>query len=275
MRPLTPSAALAVLLLSAAAPTFALAQAAAPPAAARTAVDKQEAKDRKVVEKALQAGTYAQLEPLVPALKKVVANAPAAWPMIERGESLVTVRLNNPTKKLTVLLGAALKSADDKAGGGKVDIDTVLNTYGLAAFLLGTRAVEMRQPEEALTWLDRGLAFQPDNLMLVTEKGSALTLQRRFADALALYDAQPPQDALAKLADPGGEARLLRARGFTLIELNRLDEAEAAYKKALQLEPDHGGAQAELAYIRKLKAGGAKQEMDIFTSQQSKARKAD
>jgi tetratricopeptide (TPR) repeat protein len=282
MRHAALQAALAVTLsLSAVAPTFAWAAdvgPATPTAAQQKAIDKQEAKDRKIVEKAIRVSNLAQLEPMIPDLQRVVANAPAQWPMVDRQSATTVIRLNDNARALTVLLlvaaaeGEAAKAA--KSGDSSTSAVTVYNTYGLAAFLLGSHAVEMRQPEEAITWLDRGLAFQPDNLMLVTEKGSALTLQHRFADAVALYDAQPPRDALLQALDPGGEARLLRARGFSLIELNRLDEAETAYKQALALEPDHGGAKAELDYIRQLKAGTVKpQPADVMTGDKAKAYK--
>lgn len=262
----------AALLSSTALPALALAQAASPPALDQKAFDKQEAKDRKVVQKALRVTAFAELEPMVPDLQKVVANAPASWPMIDHQPGVTTIRVNDPEAALAAMLVVAA-SAEGKSGSGQGKAVAAFNTYGTAAFLLGTLAVERRQPEEALAWLDRGLAFQPDNLMLVTEKGSALILQHRFAEALAFYDAQPPIDLLAGMANPDGEARLQRSRGFCLTELNRLDEAEAAYLKSLELEPDHGGAKAELAYIRKLKAGGAKQGVDVYTGDQAKARK--
>ena len=262
----------AALLSSAALPAQALAQAAAsPPALDQKAFAKQETKDREVVEKALHVTSFAELEPMVPQLQKVVANAPARWPVIDRQPGLTTIRVNDSQAALIATVTAAGVAA--KAGQGQSQVIAVFNTYGTAAFLLGTLAVEHRQPEEALVWLDRGLAFQPDNLMLVTEKGSALILQHRFAEALAFYDARPPMDLLDTLANPDGEARIERSRGFCLTELNRLDEAEAAYLKSLELEPDHGGAKAELAYIRQLKAGGAKQAVDVYTGDKAKARK--
>ena len=263
----------AALLASAALPAQGLAQAAAsPPAVDQKAFARQEAKDRKVVEKALRVTAFAELEPMVPDLQKVVANAPARWPVVDRQPGVTTIRVNDAGTSLAVLLAAAAAS-DGKAAQGENKAIAAFNTYGTAAFLLGTLAVEHRQPEEALVWLERGLAFQPDNLMLVTEKGSALILQHRFAEALAFYDARPPMDLLDTLANPDGEARIERSRGFCLTELNRLDEAEAAYLKSLELEPDHGGAKAESAYIRKLKAGGAKQAVDVYTGDKAKARK--
>jgi Flp pilus assembly protein TadD len=108
---------------------------------------------------------------------------------------------------------------------------------------------------EALKVLDHGLALQPDNPVLVSEKGAALAVQRRFAEALSLYD-----DWFARQGGPEDTpryARLLRARGFALIELKRLDEAEAAYRQALEIEPDNAGAKHELAYIAELRAGQA------------------
>lgn len=272
MRGTTFKAIMAVALLSSAAlPAQGLAQ-AAPPALDQKAFAKQEAKDRKVVEKALRATSFAELEPMVPDLQKVIANAPAHWPVVDRQPGVTTIRVNDAATSLAVLVAVAA-AADGQPAKAQNKAVAAFNTYGTAAFLLGTLAVEHRQPEEALVWLDRGLAFQPDNLLLVTEKGSALILRHRFAEALAFYDALPPMDLLDTLANPDGEARVQRSRGFCLTELNRLDEAEAAYLKSLELEPDHGGAKAELAYIRKLKAGGAKQAVDVYTGDQAKARK--
>ena len=49
---------------------------------------------------------------------------------------------------------------------------------------------------------------------------------------------------------------LERGRGVTLVELGRLDEAEAALRTALEIEPGHTGAESELRYIGELRARG-------------------
>ena len=273
MRPALLKAALAaVLLLSAATPALVLAQ-TPPPALtpAQKETDKQEAKDRKVVEKAMLAFSKGSLDQgTVKALQQVVANAPPSWPIVQTfpdGQRTIHVNDPSPVGTLGALLNAAGAMEDQP---GKM-VSVSFNTYGIAALMLGSRAVGLKQPAEALIWLDRGLAFQPDNLMLVTEKGMALTMQRRFAEALALYDAQPPQDSLAEPVDPNGMARIQRARGYCLIELGRLDEAEAAYNRSLELEPDHGGAKAELDYIRKARAGAPpSQPVTVMTGEEAK-----
>ena len=41
----------------------------------------------------------------------------------------------------------------------------------------------------------------------------------------------------------------LRGQGYILVELHRLDEAEAAYRKCMALVPDEPNSKAELGYI--------------------------
>ena len=55
---------------------------------------------------------------------------------------------------------------------------------------------------------------------------------------------------------PHRRALLVRARGVTLIELGRLDEAEGALRASLDLEPDSAVARRELDYIAELRARG-------------------
>jgi tetratricopeptide (TPR) repeat protein len=260
----------AILLLTTAVVAPAMAR-DTPPIQAATPAQLQEAKDHKVVDGAMLAFSKGALDPrTIDALQKVVANAPPSWPMVETfadGRKMIRVNDSSPATTLGTLLNAT--GAPGTEPGKTVSV--AFNTYGVAALMLGSRAVSLNQPQEALVWLDRGLAFQPDNLMLVTEKGMALTMQRRFAEALALYDAQPPQDRLAAPVDPNGMARIQRARGYCLIELGRLDEAEAAYKRSLELEPDHGGAKSELDYIRKARAGAQPaQPVTVMTGEEAK-----
>jgi tetratricopeptide (TPR) repeat protein len=269
MRPILVAIALS-LGASTLAPSWVQAAPATAPAKS-TAADVQEAKDRQIVQAAMATFAKGSLDPAtIKALKQVLDHAPAAWPIVQDlpgGHKMIHVNDPSPVGTLSALLNAT--GAPGSEPGQTVSV--AFNTYGLAALMLGSRAIALRQPDEATIWLDKGLAFQPDNLMLVTEKGMAFTLQRRFAEALALYDAQPPQDPLAKPVDPDGMARIQRARGYCLIELGRLDEAEAAYNKSLELEPGHGGAKAEMDYIREAKAGKRpSQPVTIMNGQEAK-----
>jgi Flp pilus assembly protein TadD len=82
------------------------------------------------------------------------------------------------------------------------------------------------------------------------------------------------------MAGPAGELRegfeyhrkddqravMLRGRGFALIELGRLDEAEKAYRDSLNSEPNNARALNELTYIGRLRAGGPTAPSALSTS---------
>jgi tetratricopeptide (TPR) repeat protein len=245
------------------------AQEASSRAPAATPVAPQELKDAAVVREALEARTPADLARHMDALKTVMSHGPAVYPTIEtRGDRTIVRSIDMAQGTALSLVASA---AAVKAGQNKVNIELAFNTYPMAALLLGSNAVERRQPEEALRWLDRGLAWQPDNLYLVTEKGAALALQHRFADALALYEATLALNAIN--FDDASQARLLRSKGFALIELGRLNEAETAYEASLKLEPGHGGAQRELRYIAEQRDGAARQKPEIYTGAEAKVAK--
>lgn len=228
-----------------------------------------EAQDRAIVQKVMGSGSLAAARVYEADLKAVLDRAPSSYPLIERTGERMVIRTTGSQAALMASLTAAV--AHEKSGdSGKLNVFNEFNTYGMAAFLLGSLAVEARDPAGALPYLNRGLALQPDNLMLVTEKGIALVMMRRFGDALALYEATETVDSVAIAVDPQGKARLLRAKGFALIELNRLKEAEAAYVASLKLEPDHAGAKGELEYIRKLNKGAQPTEIQIKTGDKAK-----
>ena len=225
----------------------------------------EEAADADVVEKAFAAASEAEFDALVPALRTALARAPSVYPRIERRGDTVIVRGNSGQEGLFL---AGLIAGEKKP----VQVNVEFNIYGLAAFVLGAAEVGRKRPIEALAFLDKGLALQPDNLMLVTEKGMALTLLQRHAEALVLFDAAIADNS--PQYDDSGLARLLRARGFSLIELDRLDEAEAAYRSSLKLEPDHGGALAELKYIVARRSGGDSKGIGVYTTEEARKSRA-
>jgi tetratricopeptide (TPR) repeat protein len=126
--------------------------------------------------------------------------------------------------------------------------------YGGSALLLAMLANELKRYGEAAPLGERGLQWLPTDPRLTTETAIAYGGLKRPADALRVLEAwlarTPQADAITR-------ARVLRAKGFALVELNRLDEAQAAYEDSLKLEPAHQGARNELTYIAGLRRGKA------------------
>ncbi|MNY01061.1 Tetratricopeptide repeat protein [compost metagenome] len=236
-------------------------EAASEPSAPRVSVNvvdgelsRQERRDLQLLERAMrdvQARGFAGLDRHLPGLRRALDGAPAAYPQMEqRGKGEWILRSDDLGE--TMVLASVIQSM---AGGEGVDAVTVrrqANVYPLIALILGSEAVERRHLDEAVKVLDRGLAMQDDDWMLLKEKASALQSGGRHDEALAVLDQALASDSLRILMNAGP---LHRGRGFSLIEQGRLKEARAAYDAALELDPEDGHAKRQLAYIDGLEAG--------------------
>jgi tetratricopeptide (TPR) repeat protein len=127
----------------------------------------------------------------------------------------------------------------------------ILPSYSRACYYLAFAAVERQDFAVADAWIDRGIALEPDHPLLLCEKALILGGAERRPEAIELY-------RLAATVSPWSAkwtARAFRGLGFELIELRQLDEAEEAFRRALELEPGHPVAASELDVIDQLRKG--------------------
>lgn len=231
-------------------------QAWAQPASGYSALARWNEDEKAVAaaREAALAGGVTALTPYIPQLRAVLDRAPASYPQVSTFGPVVTVRADNEEDAARLFEAAA-----PNAPRGAMSFQ--FNTYGVAAFMQAAWFNNQNRPEEALAVADRGLALQPRNVNLVMEKGVALTLLERPAEALAVLD-----DWLASAAPASKSERgmLLQNRGSALTELNRLDEAEQAYREALRLDPGHPNALEQLDYIASLRAGGPRKGVTVI-----------
>jgi tetratricopeptide (TPR) repeat protein len=213
----------------------------------------QEAADLKVVEAAMGAfndGGFRALAEHLPALKDVVAHAPASYPKVDRRGDPIVVHTSDERESLMFMLGAAGDSARGTGDGRSTTVSP--NTYPTACLILAAYAVENRQYEEALKWLDIGLAIQPGNPDLALEKATALLQLHRAAEGAELL-----KDVIAHLEDwpLADKSRLYRNLGIAYADIDKFDEAEAALRESIRLEPNNPRARAELEYVARRRAG--------------------
>jgi tetratricopeptide (TPR) repeat protein len=148
---------------------------------------------------------------------------------------------------------------------------SVPNPYPGLALYLGSYYNEVGRSEDALRVMTLGLTLFVTGERhlgdlwpaLMYERGAALVVLKRYDEVLAAYDAI---ETLPNL-DTAMQARIWRGRGYVLTEQGRLPDAEAAYRKSLEIEPDNDRALHELAYIEKLKAGGQRVPGGLTTIQ--------
>lgn len=208
---------------------------------------------------AFQRRGFAGLNPHLSKLRRAMNRAPASYPVIEQVGGNWIVRTNDMADGL-MLSVMATTQARTASPDGQVNVSTQPNVYPMIALLLGSVAVERHDYREALTWLDRGLALQPFERLVLTERIAALHGMRRWAEALKAADEALASGDMLIAIHP---ASLHRKRGFSLVELGRLDEAQAAYEESLKTEPDNATAQRELEYIRGLRRGAARTPMEL------------
>lgn len=216
----------------------------------------QEKRDFDLVERAMrdiQTRGYAGLDRHLPALRRALARAPAIYPYVEKRNADEWIVRTQEIGE-TVLTATMLQVAAQEDGASSVTVRQQPNVYQLVALMLGSEAVERRRLDEAIAVLDQGLARQPDDWVLIKEKASALQAAGRNEEALKLASEALASDSIRILLNAGA---LHRSRGFSLIELQRLPEARAAYDEALKLDPEDRSAKAQLAYIDGLEAGQA------------------
>lgn len=96
----------------------------------------------------------------------------------------------------------------------------------------GTDLVKEGEGEQAITWLDKALTIDPTNLMALISKGAALRQLGQYPEAIAMYDrvlAIDPRDLYAI----GGKADSLYGSGEHQLAVAWID-------KALESDPNNG-----------------------------------
>jgi len=213
-------------------------------------------------------GGFAALADHLAALQRVLDHAPKGFQVVQEGPTEVVYGGREMGRFLA--LSAEIQAQAKAAGQSPKAVTWRQSPYPEASLLIGSYYNEQRQWDRALPILQRGLKLSPADPKLVTETGSTLCQSRRCDQALPLYAQILATDPVLSAQD---RARILRAQGYALTELNRLDAAEQAYNDSLKFEPDHQGARHELAYIAHLRAGAAPAAGVLSTA--DKARKGE
>jgi len=149
--------------------------------------------------------------------------------------------------------GSLAESLAYAAIGAKVGKDTVVlgPEWGQALFLKGYALIDLGRPDEARKYLERAVEMSPFNAQFLGELAEWHKSRRQWSQAYELF---ARAEAVANLMpDEGSQkfflSRALRGQGFVRIEQGKLDEAEALFRRCLQIDPNDAGARSELEYI--------------------------
>ncbi|HUV70706.1 MAG TPA: tetratricopeptide repeat protein [Terracidiphilus sp.] len=97
-----------------------------------------------------------------------------------------------------------------------------------------------RDVEGAREWLRRVLALDAENAEAVNLEGILLHTERRFDEALEVFDR----------AEGLGSKAAASNKGNSLLDMGRMEEALAAHERAVEGDPGHAGTKYNLALTR-------------------------
>ncbi len=196
-------------------------------------------------------------------LEHALAGAKDSFALAEKGDGDTNyVLADGSGSSLAGLLGATISG---KKTGKTI---AVPNPYPMISLYLGSYYDESGKGEDAARVLGAGLALPSIELSdlyapLLIERGAALSTLKRWPDALASYE----QALKIPDVDNATRAYMHRGRGGALVEMDKLDEAEAAYNKSLEFAPGNKIALNELKYIAQLRAGGPRTDSNLTSVQ--------
>jgi len=186
-------------------------------------------------------------------LGELIKTMPKGWKPLKKTKAGIQVAFWSQEEFFRY---TASKATDKRQKG---DIVWVGPSYSRALFLLGMLDAEERKYDEALVWLDKALALEPDHPAILGEKGFVLSTTKRHKEAIEAY-----RQGLERDWAPQAEiARLMRGIGVCLVDLKQLEEAEAWLKRSLELDPDSVVARKELEYIKGLREGKGSGEIEV------------
>jgi tetratricopeptide (TPR) repeat protein len=225
----------------------------------------QDQADGQTVDTAIEAfnkGGFSALKAFLPQLQTVLSHAPAAPQKVEYCDGAIVVHTNSMAEYM-IYSGLYSRPGGPVQAAGVTSVLWVRWPYERAALMLGSYYVEAGDYQSAAAPLLEGVRIDPTDPLVTSEAAHALTMLHRFDEALAVIDRALSADLFMEAP---AKARLLRGRGFALGELGRYDEAEAAYKRSLELEPGNHTAQNELDYIAGQRRGAPKTKAETINS---------
>lgn len=209
--------------------------------------DDMESADAEHVDEALEALARGDLGPAESLLLSVIANTPHVYANSLEAEDGLSIKFWGQQEFIHYVMW-------QQKQGSPRGVTWLKNAYPRAHYYMGFLCVKRKQFERAVQFLDKGMALEPTNPKFKFEKAQALLHCGRKAESLALYD---EVNAIGPHVSARDLAIAQRGRGFALIEMGRLDEAEAAFHASLEIEPGNKVALHELAYIDHLRLDGA------------------
>jgi len=237
----------ALLAAGCAAPQAAEVSAAGLPATAASGVDPAVAARRAAdAAKLNEAATLIRSRQPQAAIDRILDPLIAAQEAENANRKETVYCASSPTESLYYVLQAA------NANKAAISLDA---TWCSALYMRGYAETDLGKLSAAEADYTRALALSPSNPHFLSEMGELQSRKRDWNAALSWFHRAEAAKEFAGPERANAElGRALRGIGFASVELGKLDDAEAAYRRCLEIDPKDTKAQGELGYVLNLKA---------------------
>jgi len=157
----------------------------------------------------------------------------------------------DPAETLAYLLDTA---AGHDRGVSAQDATVLQGYWADAYFLKGYALVELQRNTEAKEALEHAIRLSPYNSNYSSELGHIYQVEKNWEKAYESFAAAEDSTAFSLPDQKIAEAtRAKRGLAYALIEMGRLDEAQAKLEECLRLDKGDQRAKQELEYLRQLR----------------------
>ncbi len=223
--------------------------------------EKAETRAAKVAEKLQKAFVKADvsaIRALAPEMEKVMGEAPFPPYYAEKCDTRLIIYSDNLPSQL--VLGVLFETATEKKAnpdGKKLEVVAKpASPFALISYGLAWVYADRKDYGRCVTILTDGRQRDPWNEAILSEYLFCLAQSGQNAESLAEAE-KALENPFFNLTDYT-RAKVLRHKGYALVELQKWDEAESAYKDSLKFDGSSQLAKNEILYIQQMRAQQSK-----------------
>jgi tetratricopeptide (TPR) repeat protein len=136
------------------------------------------------------------------------------------------------------------------ADGGADNVRLVTATWCQALYVKAFALVDLDRLDDAQSAFERLVTFAPKHARYINELAYVLLKKKEWQHSIETYRSAEAAAAFTPERRDYERCVAFRGIGYDLVELGRLDDAEAAYRKCLAIIPDEPKSLGEIEYIK-------------------------
>lgn len=136
------------------------------------------------------------------------------------------------------------------AEGGADNVRLVTVTWCDALYVKAFALVDLGRLDDAQSAFERLVTFSPKHARYLNELAYVLLKKKEWQHSIDTYRSAEAAATFTPQRRDYERCVSFRGMGYDLVELGRLDDAEAAYRKCLAIIPDEPKSLGEIEYIK-------------------------